>query len=101
VPRGNIAAGLYPRPADIRVSARWYTPAELFWIVKNGIEMSGMPAWSDHSDAELRATVAFIKYCRQCRKPIIETSSWPALAQGGGHHHHGEGGEAASDTTRP
>ena len=21
-------------------------PAELFWIIKNGIKMTGMPAWS-------------------------------------------------------
>jgi hypothetical protein len=26
--------------------------------------MTGMPAWSDHSDAELWATVAFVKKLR-------------------------------------
>jgi hypothetical protein len=38
-----------------------YTPAELFWIMKHGIRMTGMPAWGDHSDDELWATVAFIE----------------------------------------
>jgi mono/diheme cytochrome c family protein len=33
----------------------------LFWIVKHGLKMTGMPAWAEHSDEELWATVAFIK----------------------------------------
>src|ERR1700712_3502176 len=61
VPRGDIAQVLYPKPADLSQSARLYTPGELFWIVKNGIKMSGMPAWADHSDEELWGTVAFIE----------------------------------------
>src|SRR3954452_14277306 len=61
VPRGDIANGLYPRPADLADAVKRYTPGELFWIVKNGIKMSGMPAWADHSDEELWGTVAFIE----------------------------------------
>src|SRR5215831_9343628 len=58
VPKGDIAAGLYPQPPNLAKTVPRYTPAELFWIVKHGIKMTGMPAWSDHSDDELWATVA-------------------------------------------
>jgi mono/diheme cytochrome c family protein len=61
VPRGDIGQGLYPPPPDLARTAPFYSAAELFWIVKNGIKMTGMPAWGDHSDAELWATVAFVK----------------------------------------
>src|SRR5215471_3946832 len=61
VPKGDIARGLNPSPPDLAKAARLYTSAELFWIVKHGIKMTGMPAWNGHSDAELWATVSFVK----------------------------------------
>jgi len=61
VPKGDIAGGLYPQPPDLAATAKLYSDAELFWIVKHGIKMTGMPGWSDHSDDELWATVAFLK----------------------------------------
>jgi mono/diheme cytochrome c family protein len=61
VPKGDIAEGMYPQPPDLAVAAKQYSDAELFWILKHGIKMTGMPAWADHSDAELWATVAFVK----------------------------------------
>jgi mono/diheme cytochrome c family protein len=64
VPKGDIGRGLYPPPPDLAKAASLYSPAELFWILKHGIKMTGMPAWSDHSNEELWATVAFLKSCR-------------------------------------
>src|SRR6266480_4801914 len=61
VERGDLAEGLYPRPPNLADAARVYRPGELFWIVKHGIRMAGMPAWGDHSDDELWATVALIE----------------------------------------
>ena len=61
VERGDLAEGLYPRPPNLADAARLHTPGELFWIVKHGIRMTGMPAWGDHSDDELWATVALIE----------------------------------------
>ena len=61
VQKGAIARGLYPPPPDLAKAAPFYSPAELFWIVKHGIKMTGMPAWSDHSDEELWSTVAFLE----------------------------------------
>jgi mono/diheme cytochrome c family protein len=61
VPKGDIAQGMYPQPPDLAVAAQQYSDGELFWILKHGIKMTGMPAWADHSDPELWATVAFVK----------------------------------------
>ena len=61
VPQGDIAHGLYPGPPDLAGSPARFSRAELFWIVRHGIKMTGMPAWTDHSDEEIWALVAFIE----------------------------------------
>jgi mono/diheme cytochrome c family protein len=84
VPKGDIANGLYPQPPDLAVTARAYSDGELFWILKHGIKMTGMPSWADHGDDELWATVAFVRKlpgmtqeeygnssCRSCRAAPI------------------------------
>jgi mono/diheme cytochrome c family protein len=93
VPKGDIARGLYPPPPDLAVAVNESTPAELFWILKHGIKMSGMPAWSDHSDAELWSTVAFLK-----QLPGMSEQDYAALLMAsiahGGHHHTDDGTKA-------
>ena len=61
VPKGDIGHGLYPEPPDLAVTAKQYTDSELFWIIKHGIKMTGMPGWWDHADDEIWGTVAFIR----------------------------------------
>ena len=61
VKRVAIANGLYPRPSGPAAMARAYSPAELFWILKHGISFTAMPAFVDHSDDEIWATVAFLE----------------------------------------
>lgn len=86
VPQSEIALGMYPRPAELAASAKTYKPNELFWILKNGIKMSGMPAWADHADDELWATVAFIM-----RLPTMTEEDYGKLImmnmEKGGHDH--------------
>ena len=98
VPRGDIAKGLYPQPPDLAATVRAYSPAELFWILKNGIKMSGMPAWSDHSDDELWATVAFLKKLPDMSEQDYAAMVMTGLAHGG--HHHPDGG-ATTPEGRP
>ena len=59
--RSDIVAGLNPRSPSLTMIAKSYTPAELFWITKHGIKLSGMPAWIDHSDGDVWAIVAFLQ----------------------------------------
>jgi len=86
VPRGDIAQGLYPPPPDLAKTAPLYSPAELFWIVKHGIKMTGMPSWSDHSDDELWATVGFLEKLPGMSEQDYAHLVMAGTAQGGGHH---------------
>ena len=86
VPRGDIARGLYPAPPDLAKTAPLYSPAELFWIVKHGIKMTGMPSWSDHSDEELWATVAFVEKLPGMSEREYASLVAASMAHGGMHH---------------
>lgn len=54
--------GLNPKAPELSEAARDWTPGELYWIVKNGVKMTGMPAFAPtHSERELWALVAFLQ----------------------------------------
>ena len=54
-------SGMVPNPPDLsRAAAKW-TPQQIFWIAKNGVKMTGMPAFGDtESDATIRDIAAFV-----------------------------------------
>ncbi|MFW7341578.1 c-type cytochrome [Pollutimonas sp. H1-120] len=57
-----FALGLTPAPASLVEAARQWSAAETYWIIRNGIKMSGMPAWQYRmSDQEIWDVVAFMK----------------------------------------
>jgi mono/diheme cytochrome c family protein len=57
-----FALGLLPVPANLAHTARTWHPAELFWTIKHGIKMTGMPAWTFRmSDDEIWSVVAFLR----------------------------------------
>lgn len=59
---GEAHDGLNPKPPHLDQAAKAMSPAELFWVVKNGIKMTGMPAWGPtHSDELIWAMVAFVR----------------------------------------
>ncbi len=62
IERSEIGQGLYPKaPTLARVANDW-TPQQLFWITKNGLKMTGMPAFGPtHSDEMIWAIVSFTK----------------------------------------
>jgi mono/diheme cytochrome c family protein len=42
----QIGLGLYPRPPDLRQSGtQTLSDGELFYIIENGVRLTGMPAW--------------------------------------------------------
>jgi len=58
----ELAKGLNPKVPDLEHSAKEMKTEELFWITKNGIKMTAMPAWGlTHSDDKIWAMIAFIK----------------------------------------
>ncbi len=86
----EIAEGLYPRPPRFSEESSERTDAELFWVTKHGIQMTGMPGFgATHSDDELWNIVAVVK-----RLPDMDPESYrpaersePAPAPSDGHHH--------------
>jgi len=62
IENSEIRKGLMPQPPKLQQASSAWTPAELFWIVKNGVRMTAMPAWGEtHSDDKLWALVAFLE----------------------------------------
>ncbi len=57
-----FALGMTPVPANLAFTAReWNDPAELYWVIKHGIKMSGMPAWQFRlAEADLWAVTGFV-----------------------------------------
>ena len=59
----KFSEGLHPDPPDLKEIANERDPKHLFWVVKNGINMTGMPAFGplDVPDKDIWSIVAFIK----------------------------------------
>lgn len=84
-----FAQGLNPMAPDLSDSAEHLSSAELFWITRNGIRMTGMPAWSaTHPDADLWPVVAFVATLPDMTAEDYETAV--ADASGSGHHSFGD-----------
>ena len=61
VAQQDFGKSMQPVPGPLVDAARRWQPKELYWITKNGIKMSGMPAWEFHlSDDDLWSVVAFM-----------------------------------------
>lgn len=74
-----IADGLYPKPPELanRESIEKWNDKELFWIIKNGIKLTGMPAYGPtHSDEDLWSIVAFLN-----RLPEMSEKVYKALGE--------------------
>jgi mono/diheme cytochrome c family protein len=86
--------GMNPAPPDIESQGVQHdSDAELFWVIKNGIRMTGMPAFGvNHNDEEIRHIVAFVRHT-----PQLTDAERQALKTGAGeeHHHDTQAGEEA------
>jgi mono/diheme cytochrome c family protein len=62
VPRDPLGRGQLPSPSSLSQSAREWPAAHLFYVVQQGVRMSGMPAWEFRiSEEGLWSTVAYLK----------------------------------------
>jgi cytochrome c1 len=62
VPRAEFAKGLLPVASSLSQASADWKPAELYWITRKGIKMTGMPAWEYRlDDGALWAVVAFLQ----------------------------------------
>ena len=87
----ETAKGLYPKPPDLADVIEELSPGELYWITKNGIKMTGMPAFGPtHSEDELWSIVAFLR-----RLPDLTPEEYKAMVEkekAENHEHHHEAG---------
>ncbi len=71
-----IRQGLNPQPPLLTRAGHW-SAAEKFWIIKNGIKMTGMPAWGGtHEDDDLWEITAFLQ-----RLPELSEQQYADLVQ--------------------
>ncbi len=56
------AQAITPEPPYLPDTIRRWQPGELFWVVKNGVKMTAMPAFGHHmSDSDIWGVVGFIR----------------------------------------
>jgi mono/diheme cytochrome c family protein len=86
-----MGQGLNPQAPDLAESAVHMSGAELFWVTKHGIKMTGMPAWgATHEDEALWPVIAFLQ-----KLPELDADGYQALLISAaevdaGHHDHGD-----------
>lgn len=57
-----LGLGMQPLPSNLVHTAREWEPGWIFWVVKHGVKMTGMPAWRYRlSDQDLWDIVAFVE----------------------------------------
>ena len=60
---GDAGKSMQPLPGPLVNAHERWERRELYWLTRNGIRMSGMPAWEHHLDeSELWSLVAFIEH---------------------------------------
>jgi cytochrome c553 len=76
----RITRAMLPPPPSLAARAKEWQPEELFYIIKHGIKLTGMPAWpSPVRDDEIAAVVAFVR-----EMPRLDAKTYRALAHGTG-----------------
>ena len=64
---------MYPPAPDMRLPAtQQMTDGELFYIIQNGIRLSGMPAWGGGSDHDAQDSWKLVYFIRQLPQLTVE-----------------------------
>jgi len=76
----KFSEGLNPGPPDLKDVVGELQPPELFWIVKNGIRMTGMPSFGAVGvpDPEIWSIVAFLR-----KLPTVSDADFKAWSTSG------------------
>lgn len=104
--REGWADGMRPRPPHLVEAATKWETSEIYWIVRHGIKMSGMPAFgSTHDEKTLWSIAAFVK-----ELPAMTPERYASLGKETGQHapensmtreHQEPGGEGAAQPAEP
>jgi mono/diheme cytochrome c family protein len=71
----KYSEGLRPDPPDLKELVNDRTPSQLFWVIKNGINMTGMPSFqlAGAKDEDIWSIAAFLK-----KLPTISEADYKA-----------------------
>lgn len=86
----ELSQGLNPQPPNFsQLKSLDLTPAEIFWIIKNGIRMTGMPSWgATHDDEKIWALTAFVSQLPEMKEPDYQAMDMKAGSEEEHHHKH-------------
>jgi mono/diheme cytochrome c family protein len=85
--------GMRPEPPHLTEAAAEWSAEEIYWIVENGIKMSGMPAFgAHHGPEEIAGLAAFVS-----QLPRFSPEDYRALTSGGAAAN--AGGAATDEAT--
>ncbi|MGE0370687.1 MAG: cytochrome c [Gammaproteobacteria bacterium] len=85
IERDEWASGMLPQPPHLTEAAAEWTLQQVFWLVRHGVKMSGMPAFGPtHDDQAIWSIAAFVK-----ELPAMTPEHYAAVGKGKG----GEAGE--------
>jgi len=94
----EFAKGLNPPAPNLIDSLDRYTDSELFWITKNGIRMTGMPALGPtHTDQDIWNIVTFVRHLPN----LTDTEKTKLKTSRGNRHQHGESDSAEESGSNP
>jgi mono/diheme cytochrome c family protein len=76
----KFSEGLNPSPPDLKDVVKDIQPREMFWVVKNGIKMTGMPSFGSIgvTDQEIWSIVAFLR-----KLPTVSDADFKTWSTGG------------------
>jgi mono/diheme cytochrome c family protein len=76
----KFSEGLNPSPPDLKDVVGDLEPRELFWVIKNGIRMTGMPSFGAAGlpDQEIWSIAAFLK-----KLPTVSDADFKAWSMSG------------------
>jgi len=79
----KFSEGLRPDPPDLKDVVNEREPRHLFWVIKNGINMTGMPSFGliGTEDKEIWSIVAFLKKLPNVSE--ADFKAWTAPVAGG------------------
>src|SRR3546814_3215812 len=63
VPSAQMGKGTNPAPPELSETVHKWTPAELFWIVKYGLKMTGMRSEEHTSELQSLMRISYAVFC--------------------------------------
>jgi mono/diheme cytochrome c family protein len=97
VEESEFGMGLNPPAPDLTLPAiQRMTDGELYWVIANGIRMTGMPAFSlTHKQDEIWKIVSFVRHMPEITKEEQQVLRAAREKEEAGHHEASEAGGTA------